>query len=139
LHPVERLIYRVLGVNESEDQPWTRYSINLLIFSAASFALPYGIFRLQTYLPLNPAGVGVVSPHLAFNTAMSFTSNTNWQSYGGESTMSYFSQMVGLTLQNFLSASVGIAAAIALIRGVARKESTGIGNFWADLVRCNLY
>ena len=99
----------------------------------------YGILRLQQILPLNPAGQGVITPHLAFNTAMSFTTNTNWQSYGGESTMSYLSQMVGLAFHNFISAAVGIAVAVALIRGISRKEGKGIGNFWADMIRCNLY
>ena len=135
----ERWIYRVMRVNPDNDQHWTRYSIHLLVFSAVSFVFTYGILRLQHLLPLNPAGEGVISPHLAFNTAMSFTTNTNWQSYGGESTMSYLSQMVALTSHNFFSAAVGIAAAVALVRGIARKEASGIGNFWADLVRCHLY
>lgn len=139
LGPLERVLYRILGVHPDEDQHWTRYSFHLLAFSAVSFAFTYAILRLQHLLPLNPAGMGALSPHLAFNTAMSFTTNTNWQSYGGETTLSYFSQMVGLTLHNFLSAAVGIAVAVALIRGIARKESKGIGNFWADLIRCNLY
>jgi K+-transporting ATPase ATPase A chain len=137
--PVERLIYRILGVNPEEDQHWTKYSIHMLVFSAVGCALTYAILRLQHKLPLNPAGQGVVSPHLAFNTAMSFTTNTNWQAYGGESTLSYLSQMVGLTLHNFTSAAVGIVVAIALIRGIVRKESKGIGNFWVDLIRCHLY
>ena len=137
--PIERLIYKILGVNPEEDQPWTKYAVHLLVFSAVTFVFTYAILRLQQVLPLNPAGMGVISPHLAFNTAMSFTTNTNWQSYGGESTMSYLSQMVGLTFHNFVSAAVGIAVAVALIRGLARKESKGIGNFWADLIRANLY
>ena len=139
LHPVEHLLYRLIGVDPNEDQHWTKYAIHLLVFSAVTLAFTYAILRLQHLLPLNPAGMGVVSPHLAFNTAMSFTTNTNWQSYGGESTMSYLSQMVGLTFHNFISAAVGIAVAVALIRGLARKESKGIGNFWADMIRCNLY
>ena len=139
LTPVERLIYRILGVNPEEDQHWTKYSIHMLVFSAVGLVFTYAILRLQHKLPLNPAGMGVVSPHLAFNTAMSFTTNTNWQSYGGESTLSYLSQMVGLTFHNFTSAAVGIAVAVALIRGISRKEATGIGNFWADLIRCHLY
>src|SRR6202000_2354186 len=106
-------------------------------FSAVLFVFTYGLLRLQSYLPLNPAGEGVISPHLAFNTAMSFTTNTNWQSYGGESTMSYFSTTVALFLHNFTSAAVGIAVAIALVRGLARKESHGIGNFWTDMIRAN--
>src|SRR6185369_9879701 len=108
-------------------------------FTTVSLIFAYVVLRLQPVFPLNPAGKGVISPHLAFNTAMSFTTNTNWQSYGGESTMSYFSQMVALTSHNFFSAAVGIAAGVALIRGVSRKESKGIGNFWVDLVRGNLY
>ena len=139
LGPVERLLYRLIGVDPSEDQHWTKYAIDLLVFSAVTLAFTYAILRLQQYLPLNPAGQGVITPHLAFNTAMSFTTNTNWQSYGGESTMSYLSQMVGLAFHNFISAAVGIAVAVALIRGLARKESKGIGNFWADMIRCNLY
>ena len=139
LRPLERLIYRLIGVSPDEDQHWTKYAIHMLVFSAVTFAFTYGILRLQQILPLNPQGQGVITPHLAFNTAMSFTTNTNWQSYGGESTMSYLSQMVGLAFHNFISAAVGIAVAVALIRGISRKESKGIGNFWADLVRCNLY
>jgi len=137
--PIERLIYKILGVNPEEDQPWTKYTVHLLVFSAVTLVFTYAILRLQQVLPLNPARMGVISPHLAFNTAMSFTTNTNWQSYSGESTMSYLSQMVGLTFHNFISAAVGIAVAVALIRGLARKESKGIGNFWADMIRANLY
>jgi K+-transporting ATPase ATPase A chain len=136
---IERLIYKLLGVRPEEDHHWTRYATDILVFSAVSLAFTYAVLRLQQYLPLNPAGQGVISPHLAFNTAMSFTTNTNWQSYGGESTMSYLSQMLALTLHNFLSAATGIAVAVALVRGISRKEAKGIGNFWADLVRCNLY
>jgi K+-transporting ATPase ATPase A chain len=139
LGPIERLIYRLLGVNPEEDQHWTKYSLNLLVFSAVTLVFTYALLRLQAKLPLNPAAMGVISPHLAFNTAMSFTTNTNWQSYGGESTMSYLSQMVALTFHNFTSAAVGIAVAVALIRGLSRKEAKGIGNFWADLVRAHLY
>jgi potassium-transporting ATPase potassium-binding subunit len=139
LGPLESWIYRLMGVNPAEDQAWSRYAIHLLIFSAVSMVATYAILRLQAGLPLNPAGQGVISPHLAFNTAMSFTTNTNWQSYGGESTMSYFSQMVALASHNFFSAAVGMGAAVALIRGIARKESKGIGNFWTDLVRGHLY
>ncbi|MGZ3712894.1 MAG: potassium-transporting ATPase subunit KdpA, partial [Bdellovibrionota bacterium] len=138
--PIERLIYKLLGLDPEEDQHWTKYAVHMLVFSAVSMAFTYAIIRLQHVIPfLNPAGMGRVTPHLAFNTATSFTTNTNWQSYGGESTMSYLTQMVGLALHNFLSAAVGIIVAVALIRGVARKQSKGIGNFWADLVRCNLY
>jgi len=138
--PIERVIYALLRVDPDEDQPWARYAVQMLVFSAVSLAFTYELIRLQHHIPfLNPAGMGRVTPHLAFNTAVSFTTNTNWQSYGGESTMSYLSQMVALTLHNFFSAAVGMAVAVALIRGVARKQSKGIGNFWADLVRCNLY
>ena len=139
LEPIERLIYRLMGVDPREDQHWTRYSICMLVFSAVSMGLTYAILRLQHLLPLNPAGMGVVVPHLAFNTAMSFTTNTNWQSYGGESTMSYLSQMVALVMHNFFSAAVGISVAVALVRSLAMKEGKGIGNFWADMIRCNLY
>ena len=139
MNPIERVFYRLIALDPEEDQHWTKYAIHLLLFSAVSFAFTYLILRFQQVLPLNPAHMGTVPPHLAYNTAMSFTTNTNWQSYGGETTMSYFSQMVGLTLHNFLSAAVGISAAVALIRGISRKQGTGIGNFWADLVRCNLY
>ncbi len=139
LVPLEKFLYRVMGVDSTKDQHWTKYTIDLLVFSAVSFLFTYGILRLQQGLPLNPAGQGVVAPHLAFNTAMSFTTNTNWQSYSGESTLSYLSQMVALVFQNFASASVGIAVAVALMRGLSRKEGKGIGNFWADMIRGNLY
>ena len=139
LRPLEHLLYRLIGVDPHEDQHWTRYAIHLLVFSAVSMAFTYAILRLQHLLPLNPAGQGVIVPHLAFNTAMSFTTNTNWQSYGGESTMSYLSQMVALVIHNFFSAATGIAVAVALIRALARKEGKGIGNFWADTIRCILY
>ncbi len=140
LGPLERGIYALLRVDPKEEQHWTKYSIDMLVFSAVSLAFTYEVIRLQHHIPfLNPAGMGRVTPHLAFNTAVSFTTNTNWQSYGGESTLSYLSQMVGLSLHNFLSAAVGIAVAVALIRGVARKQMKTIGNFWADMVRCNLY
>ena len=139
LGPVEKLFYRLIAVDHEEDQHWTKYAIHMLLFSAVSFVFTYVILRLQQVLPLNPAAMGTVHPDLAYNTAMSFTTNTNWQSYAGESTLSYFSQMVGLTLHNFLSAATGIVVAVALLRGIARKQGTGIGNFWADLIRCNLY
>ncbi len=137
--PFERFIYRVLGVDPEEDQHWTRYAFALLGVSVVGFLFTYVILRIQNILPLNPAGFGVLPPHLALNTAVSFLTNTNWQSYGGESTMSYFSQMVALTFHNFTSAAVGVAVAVALIRGISRKEGTGIGNFWADFVRGILY
>lgn len=139
IHPVERLIYRILGVDPKEDQRWTHYTFSLIAFSAISCVATYLVLRFQGTLPLNPAHFPDLSPHLAFNTALSFTTNTNWQSYSGETTLSYFSQMVGLTFQNFVSAAVGMAAAVALIRSLAKREGSGIGNFWADLVRGNLY
>jgi potassium-transporting ATPase potassium-binding subunit len=111
----------------------------MLLFNAAGFALIYAILRLQAWLPLNPAGMSAVAPDLTFNTAVSFTSNTNWQNYGGESTLSYFSQMTGLTTQNFVSAATGIALAVALIRAFARVSAKTVGNFWVDLTRCTLY
>jgi K+-transporting ATPase ATPase A chain len=139
LRPIENIFYRIIGYNPEEDQFWSHYAIHLLVFSGVSCLFTYAVLRLQHYLPLNPAALGSISPHLAFNTAMSFTTNTNWQSYGGESTLSYFSQMIALTFQNFLSAAVGLAVAVALIRGVTKKEGGGIGNFWADLTRGILY
>jgi K+-transporting ATPase ATPase A chain len=139
LRPVERLIYRLSGVNHREDQHWSVYAISMLLFNLAGFALLYALLRLQDFLPFNPRGFGAVAPDLSLNTAMSFVTNTNWQNYGGETTMSYLSQMAGLTVQNFLSAATGIALAIALIRGFARKSAQGIGNFWVDLTRCTLY
>jgi K+-transporting ATPase ATPase A chain len=137
--PVERLIYRVLGVERSEEQDWKGYAISLLVFSAVGLLFTYAILRLQHLLPLNPQHFGAVPPDLAFNTATSFTTNTNWQNYGGESTLSYFSQMVGLTFHNFVSAATGIAVAAALVRGIAREKTTKVGNFWVDLTRVSLY
>jgi potassium-transporting ATPase potassium-binding subunit len=139
LAPVERGLYRLAGVNEREDQHWTAYALAMLLFNAAGLLLLYGLQRLQQDLPLNPQGLAAVGPDLAFNTAVSFTTNTNWQSYGGESTMGYLVQMAGLTVHNFVSAATGIALSLALIRGFVRAEASGIGNFWADLVRCTLY
>jgi K+-transporting ATPase ATPase A chain len=140
LRPIERLIYRVTFVDENHEMRWTEYAISMLLFSAISMLVLYFIQRLQYYLPFNPQKLaGVNPPHLAFNTAASFTTNTNWQAYGGETTMSYFTQMVGLAYHNFMSAAVGIALAIALIRGVARRQMETIGNFWVDVVRCCLW
>jgi K+-transporting ATPase ATPase A chain len=139
LGPVERLIYRVLGVDKDREQDWKGYAISVLVFSAVGLVFTYLILRLQGLLPLNPQGLGAVSPDLAFNTAASFTTNTNWQSYGGESTLSYFSQMVGLTFHNFVSAAAGIAVAAALVRGIARDKFSTIGNFWVDLTRVSIY
>jgi potassium-transporting ATPase potassium-binding subunit len=139
LRPVERLIYAVSGVDPRQEQHWTTYTAAMLLFSLASFVLLYALQRLQHVLPLNPQGFDPPSPDSAFNTAVSFTSNTNWQSYAGESTMSYLSQMAGLTVQNFLSAAVGIVLAIALIRGFSRRSAQTVGNFWVDLVRTTLW
>jgi potassium-transporting ATPase potassium-binding subunit len=139
LRPVERAIYKACGINPDEDQSWHAYAIGMLLFSAVGIFLTYAIERLQYYLPLNPQGFSGVGAPIAFNTAVSFITNTNWQSYAGESTMSNFTQMVGLAVHNFLSAATGIAIAFALIRGFARRESKGIGNFWADLTKVTLY
>ncbi|MEW6347548.1 MAG: potassium-transporting ATPase subunit KdpA [Thermodesulfobacteriota bacterium] len=139
LGPLERLLYRVLGVDSRCEQDWKQYTFSLIGFSLVGGMFTYAILRLQHVLPLNPQGFGPVPEHLAFNTAVSFLTNTNWQSYGGESTLSYFSQMVGLTFHNFVSAAVGIAVAAALVRGIARHTSKTVGNFWVDTVRVNLY
>jgi len=137
--PLERGMYRLCGIDEREEQHWLVYGISVLLFSAAGFVLLYGLQRLQAVLPLNPADQSAVSPDSSFNTAVSFVTNTNWQGYGGETTMSYLTQMVGLTTQNFVSAAAGIAIAIALIRGFARRSANSIGNFWVDLTRATLY
>ena len=139
LRPVERLIYRVSGVDEEKEMGWLEYGAAMLLFSGVSLILLYGIERLQQWLPWNPQKLGNVAADLAWNTAVSFTTNTNWQSYSGESTMSYLTQMAGLAYHNFASAAVGIALAIALIRGVARRESKTIGNFWVDTTRAFLW
>ena len=139
LRPIERLIYAICGVNEKDDQHWTVYSVSMLLFSLIGFLLFYAIQRLQGVLPLNPQGLGAMSEHLSFNTAISFITNTNWQSYVPETTMSYLTQMSALTMHNFVSAATGIALAIALIRGFARRSAQGLGNFWVDMVRCSLY
>jgi K+-transporting ATPase ATPase A chain len=137
--PVERLIYRICRIDPSAEMKWTGYSAALLIFSAVSGLVLYGILRLQQFLPWNPQHFGAVAPDLSFGTAMSFTTNTNWQAYSGETTMSYFTQMAGLAFHNFASAAVGIAIAVAVVRGLVRSGVQTIGNFWADLVRCMLY
>jgi potassium-transporting ATPase potassium-binding subunit len=145
LHPVlgwlERGTYRALGINPAEDMQWTAYSIAMLAFSLAGLLFTYAALRLQGVLPLNPQGVGAAQmpEHLAFNTAVSFTTNTNWQSYSPELSVSYFSNMVALAIHNWASAATGIAIAIAVVRGFARQDATGIGNFWADVVRATLY
>jgi potassium-transporting ATPase potassium-binding subunit len=139
LRPVEQLLYRLFGIDPKEEQGWIQYTVSMLSFSLVGLLFTYTVLRLQHLLPLNPQGFGAVSPDLAFNTAVSFTTNTNWQNYGGESTLSYFSQMVGLVFHNFASAATGIAIAAALVRGIARHTAKTIGNFWVDLVRTNLY
>lgn len=137
--PVERFIYRICRIDEHEEQHWTAYTASMLMFSLVGLLVLYGLQRLQYYLPFNPQGFPGVAPDLAFNTASSFTTNTNWQAYSGESTMSYFVQMAGLAFHNFVSAATGIALAIAFIRGVARRETKTLGNFWVDLTRTTLY
>lgn len=139
LGPVERGFYALAGVDPAREQSWRTYALAMLLFNAAGFALLYAILRLQGFLPFNPQGFGALSPDLAFNTAVSFVTNTNWQSYGGETAMSHFSQMAGLTVQNFLSAATGLALAMALVRGFARSKAAAIGNFWVDMTRSTLY
>ena len=139
LKPVERLFYRLMRVDPTSEQDWKRYTGSLLLFSLVGVLFTYALLRLQHLLPLNPQRLGPVSEHLSFNTAMSFTTNTNWQSYGGESTMSYLSQMVALAFHNFVSAASGIAVAAALVRGIARHTTRTVGNFLVDLVRVTLY
>ena len=139
VRPIERLTYRIGGIDAAREQTWAGYSIALLVFSLVGMLFTYFILRFQDHLPLNPQGLAGLSPALAFNTAASFTTNTNWQSYGGETTMSYFSQMVALTIHNFTSAAVGIGVAAALVRGLARHSAKTVGNFWTDLVRVTYY
>jgi K+-transporting ATPase ATPase A chain len=139
MKPVERLVYRVCGINPTGEQDWRQYAVSLALFSLVGMLFTYVILRTQHLLPLNPRQFGALNPDLSFNTAASFTTNTNWQSYAGETTMSYFSQMVALTLHNFTSAAVGIAVAAVLVRGVARQGVQTLGNFWADIIRLTLY
>lgn len=139
LGPVERGFYKMAGIDPDAQQGWRRYALHMLIFNVALMVLTYIVLRVQYYLPGNPQGLAGLTPHLAFNTAISFTTNTNWQSYGGESTMSNLSQMLGLTIHNFLSAATGIALAFALFRGFAGRETKNLGNFWADVTRITLY
>jgi len=140
LRPVERVLYRVTGVDENHEMRWTEYAVSMLLFSVVSMLVLFLMERVQGFLPFNPQKFGAVNPaHLAFNTAASFTTNTNWQAYSGESTMSYFTQMAGLAYHNFVSAAVGIALAIAFIRGIARRQMQTIGNFWVDMVRSCLW
>ena len=139
LRPVERAIYWAGGVDADKEQGWLAYTVGMLLFHVGGFAILYALLRLQQFLPFNPAGMGAVAPDLSFNTAISFITNTNWQNYGGESTVSYLTQMLGLAHQNFLSAATGIVLAIVLIRGFARHSAKTIGNFWVDITRCTLY
>jgi len=139
LKPIERLIYRLCGVREEEEMGWQRYTVAMLLFSVVGLIVLYLQQRVQGVLPLNPQKFGAVSPDSALNTAVSFTTNTNWQGYGGESTMSYLTQMLGLAVHNFMSAAAGIAILLALIRGFARRSVEGLGNFWVDLTRSTLY
>jgi K+-transporting ATPase ATPase A chain len=139
LRPLERGTYRLMGTRSNEEHNWKQYTFAMLLFSLVGCIFTYAILRLQNLLPLNPQGLAPVNPDLAFNTATSFTTNTNWQKYGGESTLSYFSQMVGLTFHNFVSAATGIAIAAALVRAIARHSAKTIGNFWVDLVRVTYY
>jgi K+-transporting ATPase ATPase A chain len=139
LRPIEKLMYRLTGIDEKHEMRWTEYAVAMLLFSGVSMALLYLMERLQKFLPLNPQKFANLEPGLAFGTAASFTTNTNWQAYSGESTMSYFTQMAGLAYHNFASAAVGIAVAVAVIRGIARKETDKLGNFWVDTTRCLLW
>jgi len=139
LRPLERLFYAISGVREDEDQHWVIYAIAMLAFTMTGFVSLYVIQRLQAVLPFNPQKFPAVGEHLAFNTSVSFITNTNWQSYVPETTMSYLVQMAGLTVHNFVSAATGIALAVALVRGFARRSAQGVGNFWVDLTRCTLY
>jgi K+-transporting ATPase ATPase A chain len=139
LRPFERLVYRLTGVDETREMRWTEYAVALLLFSFVSMMVLYAMQRLQSVLPWNPQGFAGIGPALAFNTAASFTTNTNWQAYGGETTMSYFTQMAGLAYHNFVSAAVGLSVAIAFIRGIAQKEKDTLGNFWVDMLRASLW
>jgi K+-transporting ATPase ATPase A chain len=139
LGPVERLLYRVSGVDATAEMGWKTYAAAMLFFNALGFAILYALLRLQGWLPLNPMHLPSVTPDLAFNTAVSFASNTNWQAYGGETTLSYLTQMLGLTVQNFVSAATGMTVLVALIRGLRRRSAQTIGNFWVDLARTTLY
>src|ERR1700742_3790243 len=139
LRPIERAIYAIWGVDPDEEQHWVVYGVAMLAFSIAGFVSLYALMRLQAVLPFNPQHLPAVGEHLAFNTALSFVTNTNWQSYVPETTMSYLVQMAGLTVHNFVSAATGIALAVALIRGFARRSGNTIGNFWVDMTRCVLY
>src|ERR1700688_1619964 len=139
LRPLERLTYRLMGVDSNKEHDWKQYTLAMLVFSLVGCLFTYAILRLQHLLPLNPQGLGPVNADLAFNTAVSFTTNTNWQSYGGAATMSYLSQILALVIHNFLSAAVGVAMAVALFRGISRRSLKTIGNFYVDITRATLY
>jgi K+-transporting ATPase ATPase A chain len=139
LVPIERGLYALAGTSDREEQRWTSYAFAMLAFNLAGLLLLYGLQRMQGMLPLNPAGMAAVAPELSFNTAVSFVTNTNWQNYGGESTMSYLTQMAGLSVQNFVSAATGMAIAVALIRAFSRASGKALGNFWVDMTRATLY
>src|SRR6266508_3332671 len=139
LGPVERLIYRLSGVKPDEDMTWKTYAIAVILFNVLGLLVVYALQRLQAFLPLNPQGFGAVTADSSWNTATSFATNTNWQGYGGEVTMSYLTQMLGLNVQNFVSAATGMAVLVAFIRGIARRTTQTIGNFWVDLTRTTLY
>ncbi|MBV8508687.1 MAG: potassium-transporting ATPase subunit KdpA, partial [Xanthobacteraceae bacterium] len=139
LRPVERAIYWAGGVDERREQSWLTYTVAMLLFHVGGFLILYALMRFQALLPFNPAEQSAVAEDLSFNTASSFITNTNWQNYGGESTLSYLTQMLGLTHQNYLSAATGIVLAMALIRGFARASARTVGNFWVDITRCTLY
>src|SRR5215471_6297084 len=139
LRPVESALYWMGGVDETREQHWLTYTVAMLFFHVGGFLILYALMRFQAALPFNPAEQSAVASDLSFNTAVSFITNTNWQNYGGESTMSYLVQMLGLTHQNFLSAATGIVLALALIRGFARASGKTVGNFWVDITRCTLY
>src|SRR5262245_51167339 len=139
LGPVERLTYRICGAAPHEEMTWRTYAVAMLLFNAIGFVAVYALQRLQGVLPLNPQGFAALTPDSSFNTAVSFATNTNWQGYGGESTMSYLTQMLGLNVQNFVSAAAGMATLAAFIRGLARRTTEMIGNFWVDLTRTTLY
>src|SRR6478672_10465400 len=139
LRPVEAALYGISGVDEKREQHWLTYTVAMLLFHVGGFLILYALMRLQGVLPFNPAEQSAVSADLSFNTAVSFITNTNWQNYGGESTLSYLVQMLGLTHQNVLSAATGIVLAVALIRGFSRASARTVGNFWVDVTRCSLY
>ena len=139
LGPLERGFYKLAGVDAKAEQHWTSYALAMLVFNLVCFVTLFFLQLWQNHLPLNPQGMSGLTPDLAFNTAISFVTNTNWQAYGGESTMSYLTQMLGLTVHNFVSAATGIALAMALVRGFARRSTKTLGNFWVDLTRCTLY